>query len=76
MALAAAQKSYCCAYARAMNLRGGKTVALLLGGLVLCLFGQALNLYCGYLREFETALLSVQWMLLVCIVVLWSLLFS
>ena len=53
-----------------MNLRGDITVALLLVVMVLCLFGQALNLYCGYLREFEAALLSVQWMLLVCIVVL------
>jgi hypothetical protein len=70
MALAAAQNSHCCAYARAMNLRGGKMVAFLLGGLVLCLYGQALNLYCGYLREFEAALLPIQWMQMVCIVIL------
>jgi O-antigen ligase len=50
-----------------MNWRGGIIVALLLEVLVLCLFGQVLNLYCGGFREFEATLLQVQWMLLVFI---------
>jgi hypothetical protein len=52
-----------------MNWRGDIMVALLLEVLVLCLFGQALNLYYGDFREFEAAVLSVQWMPMVCIAV-------
>jgi len=40
---------------------------LLLAIVVACLLGQALNFYCGSFHEFQTALLSVQWMLLACL---------
>ena len=45
------------------------TFALLLEIIVLCLLGQALNRYCDIFREFEPAVLSLQWMLLVFIAV-------
>ena len=44
-------------------------VTLLLAIAVLCLFGQALNSHYGIFREFQEALLSLQWMLLVCLTV-------
>jgi hypothetical protein len=72
LALAAAQKSGLCILADAMNWRGRITVILLSAIIALCLFGQALSCYCGIFREFEAALLSVQWMLLVCIVIWWG----
>jgi hypothetical protein len=42
-------------------------VTLLLAIVALCLFGQALSGHCGIFREFQAALLSMQWMLLVCL---------
>jgi hypothetical protein len=43
-------------------------IALLLAVVSACLFGYILNSKIGAFRECETTLLSVQWMLLVCIV--------
>src|ERR1035437_2276850 len=48
---------------------GAIFTGLLLAIVGLCLFGQALDFYCGIFRELQAALLSVQWMLLACIAV-------
>src|SRR5665213_1922032 len=52
----------CCAY-------GAKCITLPLAIVVLCLFGLALSGHSGIFREFQVALLSLQWMLLVCLAV-------
>ena len=44
-------------------------VTMLLAIVAVCLFGCVLNSQSGIFREFQMALLSVQWMLLVCLVV-------
>ena len=44
-------------------------VTLLLAVVALCLFGYVLNSLSGSIRQFEVALLSLRWMLLVCMVV-------
>jgi hypothetical protein len=44
-------------------------IALPLVIVVLCLFGQTLNRYCGIFREFQAALLSADWMLLGCLTI-------
>ena len=44
-------------------------VTLLLAFVAVCLFGYVLNNQSGIFREFQSALLSLQWMLLVCLAV-------
>ena len=44
-------------------------VALLFAIVSICLFGYVLHSHSGIFREFEAALLSVEWMLLVCLAV-------
>jgi len=44
-------------------------VTLLLGVISVCLFGYVLNFQSGVFHEFQIALLSAEWMLLVCIAV-------
>jgi O-Antigen ligase len=55
--------------AQAMKWQRDIKVALPLAIIALFLFGQALNRYYSIFHEFETALLSIQWILLVCIVI-------
>jgi len=52
-----------------MNWRGGITIAFLLAIISVSLFGYVLGRQSDIFREFEAALLSVQWMLLVCLAV-------
>jgi hypothetical protein len=52
-----------------MNCRGCIKVVLPLAIVALCLFGHMLSRYFGICHEFEAALLSVRWMLLLWIVV-------
>jgi len=48
---------------------GAKFIALLLAIVSVCLFGYILHCQSGIFREFEAVLLSLQWMLLVCLAV-------
>lgn len=52
-----------------MNWRSGTVVALLLVTVGLCLFEFVLQRQSDSFREFETALLSLQWIMLVCLAV-------
>jgi hypothetical protein len=52
-----------------MNCRGGIIVILPLAITALCLFWHTSSRYCGICHEFETALLSVRWVLLLWITV-------
>jgi O-antigen ligase len=52
-----------------MNWRGGTKIGLLLAIVALCLFEFMLHRQSSVVREFEAALLSLQWMLLACITV-------
>src|SRR5450631_2100109 len=44
-------------------------IVLPLAIVTLCLLGQALSGHCVFIRDFQAALLSADWMLLVCLVV-------
>lgn len=44
-------------------------IVLPLAGIALCLFGYVLHFQSGIFREFEAVFLSVEWMLLVCMVI-------
>jgi len=52
-----------------MNWRSGIVVALLLAVMSSCLFGFVLNCKNSTFRELETVLLSVQWILLICLTI-------
>jgi hypothetical protein len=53
----------------ATKMKGLIKSALLLAIISICLFGVVLNSQSSIFREFQAALLSVQWMLLVCIAI-------
>ena len=57
------------AHARHHKMKGLIKPALLLAVVAACLFGVVLNSHSGIFREFQAALLSVEWMLLACLAV-------
>jgi O-antigen ligase len=57
------------ANANCYEMKGPIKHALLLVIVSICLFGYALNYQSGIFREYQAALLSVSWMLLICITI-------